>query len=944
MKKHLLLIFLLSVSITTLAQKDGMVRGLVTDTSSKQALAEATVTILNAKDSTLVSFARTNKNGFFSIKGLDNGNYRLLITHIGYRNVNKFFLISDALKDIDFGTITINNTSNMLDEVVVTQERPPVTIRNDTIEFNAASFKTRPNAVVEDLIKRLPGAQVDKDGTIRVNGEKITRVLVDGKEFFGNDPKMATKNLPAEAVEKVQVFDRKSDQSRFTGFDDGNSEKAINLTIKPDKKNGIFGRATAGGGDKGRYQGNFNVNSFNKEKQISAIGMGNNTNKDGFSFMDIMNFSGGGASGGRGMVQIDNSSSALPIQGSGNNQGISTTWAGGLNFNNTFQKKLELNGSYFYNNIGNSKIENIKQQWLLPGNNFNTYRNNNTNTGNQNHRINFSSDYKIDTANSVKFTSAVNYQQSSLTTNNQYQSLSIKNTMLNSGYSKSSNSGNGYSWNNSVLFRHRFPKKGRTLSTTLSFNINNTNSNGSLLSENDLYNPQTGTLQSADTLDQINNQDNDSKTYGAVVSYTEPLSKKSLLEFNYNFNSTVSNTARTTYDFDDNTGKHSIKNNQLSNVFDNTYTYHRAGTNFRHQRSKYNFAVGASFQQAFLNSNYTVLATDSSIHRSFQNLLPNANFQYSFNRSKNLRFVYNTATRQPSVTQLQPVADNTDPLNITIGNPDLKQEYTHRMQLNYIAFDPFRRTSFFSMLSATTTNNKIVNADQLGAQGQRITRPVNADGAYTLFGNMSWGFPFRKLKSTINLNTSLTQSRSISFVNSNKNFITNRTATQGVTWTFTHKEVFDFTAGANVNFNSARYSLEGNRNQDYWNQNYTLEANLYLPKGFSMATDIDYTTRTGLSEGYNADVWLWNAGVAKQLFKNKKGELRLQVYDLLNQNKGIKRSTTQNYIQDSEYNVLRRFWQLSFTYSISRFAGKNIAAPRQRGNNIQIIGPPRGGM
>jgi hypothetical protein len=339
-----------------------------------------------------------------------------------------------------------------------------------------------------------------------------------------------------------------------------------------------------------------------------------------------------------------------------------------------------------------------------------------------------------------------------------------------------------------------------------------------------------------------------------------------------------------------------------------------------------------------------VLATDSSIHRSFQNLLPNANFQYSFNRSKNLRLVYNTSTRQPSVTQLQPVADNTDPLNITTGNPDLKQEYTHRMQLNYIAFDPFRRTSFFTMFSATTTNNKIVNADQLGAQGQRITKPVNANGAYTLLGNMSWGFPFRKLKSTVNLNTSLTQSRSISFVNSNKNYITNRTATQGVTWTYTHKENFDFTAGANVNFNSARYSLEGNRNQDYWNQNYTLEANLYLPKGFSLATDIDYTTRTGLSEGYNADVWLWNAGVAKQLFKNKKGELRLQVYDLLNQNKGISRSTTQNYIQDSEYNVLRRFWQLSFTYSISRFAGKNIATPRQRGNNIQIIGPPRGGM
>ncbi|HTE09896.1 MAG TPA: outer membrane beta-barrel protein [Chitinophagaceae bacterium] len=944
MKIYLLVIIILTASLLTVqGQKEGSIKGAIKDTASGLLLNGATVTVLLAKDSSLVNFSRTNSNGYFSIHNLENGGYRLLVTHVGYINISKPFVISAALTDIDFGTLIISNKSTLLQEVTVIQEKPPVVIRNDTLEYNAGSFKTKPNAVVEDLLKKLPGIQVDKDGKVKSNGEEVKRVLVDGKEFFGNDPKMATKNLPADAIDKVQVFDRKSDQSRFTGFDDGNSEKTINLTIKPDKKNGVFGKATAGAGDKGLYQGSLNVNSFSGARQLSAIGMLNNTNKQGFSFMDILNFTGGlpgaGGRGGAGM-QIDLNSMGLPIQGAANNQGITTTKAGGLNYNNTFQKNLDVTSSYFYNRLQTGKTEKVLQQWLLPGNNFNTTKDNNSNNTNESHRVNITGDYKIDSANSIKLSSSVNRQQSQYNINSNYNAIATAGNLLNDGHTNSFIEGDGYSWNNNALFRHRFPKKGRTFSANLSFNLNNSNSNGGLQSLNNYYLPNGG-LQQSDTINQVNSQDNSSRNYGAVLSYTEPLSKKSLLEFNYNFNAVHSVSDKTTFDFDKLSGKHTSLNDALSNGFLNDYMYHRPGINWRFQQKKYNFTVGAAVQQASLDSKFHIMAKDSAIERSFVNFLPNAHLQYNVNQFKNIRVLYNTFTRQPSVTQLQPLTDNTDPLNIKVGNPDLKQEYYHRLQTEYISFDPYRHTSFFAALTAGLTGNKIVNADQVGAQGQRITQPVNVNGAYNVNVNTSWGFPVKKIKSKLNLNSSLAKTHNIGFVNAGKNNINAWNASQELTWNYTYKELLDLSAGAELIYNDVKYSLQKQQNVQYWNQHYTFEINLYLPKGFSFASDVDYTTRSGLAQGYNLTAVLWNAGIAKQVFKNKKGELRFQVYDILNQNIGVSRSSNQNYIEDLSYNVLKRFWQLSFTYNISRFAGKNIAAPGSKGSNIQVINQGR---
>ncbi len=821
----------------------------------------------------------------------------------------------------------------MLDEVKVVQEVAPVTLRNDTIEYNAGSFKTKPNAVVEDLLKRLPGVQVDKDGKIKANGEEVKKVLVDGKQFFGNDPKVATKNLPADVVDKVQVFDKKSDQSQFTGIDDGNSEKTINLTVKPEKKNGVFGKAAVGAGSEGRYQGNFNVNKFKGERQFSAIGMANNTNKQGFSFFDILNFTGGlGGPGDKGGIVI--SKDALPMSGFSNgNSGLTTTWAGGLNFNDTYNKKVEVNGSYFYNRLEDEIDQKTNREYLVPGNTFTRAQQSITRRINENHRLNFSSDYKIDSMNSIKVLSTANIQEGKSDNHSNFSSLTSKGISLNDGTSSTDGTSNGYSWNNNMLWRHKFAKKGRTLSANLTFNINHGENNNQLASITNFY--ESGIQNAADTIDQLNKQDGSSQTYGTVLSYTEPLSKKSLLEFNYNFNQTKSSSGRETFDVDHGTGKNPEKNDLLSNEFDNSYDYNRAGINWRVQEKKYNLTIGGNLQFASLATDFHFMGIDSSIAKSFINFLPTARLEYNINKFRSLRFNYNSFTRQPSPSQLNPIIDLSDPLNIRVGNPNLSQEYMHNVVIHYASFDPFRRTSFFSMLNFSATDNRIVSYDQIDSQGIRKTSFTNVDGVYTIMGSGSWGLPVRAINSNLNLNTNISQSRNINFINTEENIINSWNLSQEARLNFVHKEVLDLSLGANISYNGVRYSLPGQENTNYWDQEYSIDMNLYLPKGFSIANEFSFNRNTGYATGFNTSISLWNMGLAKQVFKNKKGEVKMQVFDILNQNVGISRTANQNYIEDVQTKILSRYFLVSFSYNLSKFAGKMMPMKK---DNIQIIG------
>jgi hypothetical protein len=943
MRRFFTLLFIVSIAGPLAAQKNGTVKGIAFDTLSKQQVGAATITVLERKDSSLVTFTMTGADGRFEIKGLANGDYRLLISHVNYHNNNKYFSISDSLKDADLGTMVMNDKAKVLAEVVLENEAPPITLINDTIQYNAGSFKTAPNASVEQLLKKLPGVKVEKDGTVKAQGETVTKVLVDGKEFFGNDPKVATKNLPADAVDKVQVYDRQSDQAQLTGFEDGNYEKTINLKLKKDKKKGLFGKVNAGVGNKDRYEGRFNVNSFKGARQLSAIGMGNNTNAEGFSFMDILNFTGELSRmqrGGGGNININLSTSdasAMGYTGSNPNSGINTAWGGGLNYNNIIGKKLDLQSNYFYNRFNPNTESHIQRQYLLPDTSYynsNSYADNLNNT----HRANLNLLYQLDSLNSIRVIPSFSYQQTRNRSNTDYQTMSKQQSMINDGYSNSISNSEGYNFRNEIAWRRKFLRKGRTFSLTLQTTLNETDGDGSLSSINSFYQPN-GSLSRKDTLNQQHTTTGSLRGYTARAVYTEPLGKRTLMEFSIGKSNTRNLSEKLTYDYNKNNGKYDVQNAFLSNDFENSFGFTNAGFRIRNQQKKYNFSLGVNWQQSDLDGKIISGTKDSLISKRFQNLLPNARFQYNFTRFKNLSLTYNTNTNQPSMTQLQPVPDVSNPLNIRDGNPDLKQEYNHNLQANLALVSPFSSKNLFFFLRAQAAQNKIVNYDSLNQlTGVRKTKPVNVNGVYNLSANFSYSRPVRFLKGNIELSSNVGYNRGKQLINTltspmEENAIGVFSVGPELRLDMTPTDKFNLVLGTSLNHNNTTYSLQPGLSNNYLSQEYSASVDWELPKGFFFSTDFTYTVNSQRAAGFNLKVPLWNASISKQMLRFNRGELKFSARDLLNRNVGISRNTSNNFIEDSRVLTLRQFFLLSFTYSLSK-TGLNNAG---RGGGMRVI-------
>lgn len=934
--RQLYFIFILLVgSISAYSQKSGSVKGIAYDTLSQKALSDATITVLLKKDSSLVSFSMTDNAGRFFLDNISTGEYRLLITHIGYHNSSHLFAISDTNKSIDLGNVVMNDRTRVLEEVTVTNEAPPVTLIGDTVQYNANSFKTQPNASVEQLLKKLPGVQVQKDGTVKAQGQTVSRVLVDGKEFFGNDPKMATKNLPADAVDKLQVYDKLSDQAQITGFDDGNSEKTINLKLKKDKKKGVFGKISGGGGTDDRFEGRFNVNSFKGARQMSAIGMANNTNAEGFSFMDMMNFTGELGrimKGGNGNINInitDDDPNAAML--GGNNQGIKTIWGGGLNYNNIIGNKIDFTSNYFYNRYNPKTESQVQRQYILPDSSYFYNQNSVNNTINNSHRLNFSVDYPIDSFHSLKISPSLGYQQTKSQFLSDYVQSGEGGMVSNKGYNNSITNSTAYNFRNDLLFRKKFRRRGRTFSLSLQTTLNNSDGDGNLQSVNESF-IRNGGSSLPDTINQRITNQGDLRGYTARAVYTEPVFKKSLLEFSVGKSNTKSISEKITYDYDKGSGKYNELNDSLSNDFQNIYGYTNAGLRLRTQKKKYNYAIGLSWQRAELEGKIISGSKDSVIAKIFTNLLPSARFQYNFTRHKNLTVNYRSFTNQPSASQLQPVPDISDRLNIKEGNPDLKQEYTHNIQINYAGVNPFKNKNIFAFFNLNRTDNKIVNADTLFGNGVKKTKPVNVNGVYNLSGDINVGLPARFLKGSVRIGSNVSYNGGRQFINGESNRINTFSAgpTLGIDMSPTDK--IDWSISAGMNYNNTKYSLQPVFNTTYFSQLYEAEFNWQLPKGFYFSTDFGYTINNQRASGFNTQVPLWNASVSRQFLRFNRGELKLRVNDILNRNIGISRSSNQNYIEDSRVNTLRRFALLTFTYSLSK-TGLNTG----KGGDIRVI-------
>lgn len=938
MQKYLLLLIACFSVLTSRAQKNGSVQGIILDTA-RQPVASVTVTLLQKKDSALVSFTMTDDKGRFALTGIHSGTYRLLFTHINYHNASRLITTDTGIPDINLDTIILYDRHRALQEVEVTAEAPPVTLIGDTIQYNAGSFKTQPNADVEHLLKKLPGIQVAKDGTIKAQGQKVNRVLVDGKEFFGTDPTIATKNLPADAVDKVQVYDRLSDAAQLTGFDDGNSEKTIDLKLKQEKKKGLFGMATAGAGTRNRYEGRFNVNSFKGARQFSAIGMANNTNAQGFSFMDLMNFTGEMnrlRQGGNGNISLtlNTDNAAIGLTGNDNKNGIKTIWAGGLNYNNTIGNKTDLTGNYFFNHYNPHQESNIQRQYFLPDSSYFYDQHAVSDNLNNSHRFNLSADVHIDSLNSIKISSSIGYQETSNDNNNSYKTYLEDQQPVNQGFSKSHSSGDGMNLRNDVLFRRKFRRIGRTLSLSIQSSFNQSKSNGSLFSVNQFN--YTGSSRSVyDSINQQNFSSGNLNGYTARAVYTEPAFKHSLLEFALSHSSTTNTSDKTTYDYNDQNSKFDLLNDSLSNNFKNGYNYTNAGWRLLVKQKNISLAAGADWQQAMLEGTITASDKDSVIRRTFYNLLPSLRFKYSFTRYRNLDISYAAVTNQPDISQLQPVPDISDPLNIREGNPNLRQEFTHALQLIFMSVNPFENRNLFAFFNLQETQHKIVNNDEIDSLGIKHTQPVNVNGAYNMTGNINLGLPLHLLKGSVSLGSNMGYSKTKQFINDEANII--RTATLGPTVRLDiyPSDKLDLSLSADFDYYKTSYSLQKAFNTHYFSQQYESEMNWQLPADFYFTTSFTYTVNNQRAEGFNARVPLWNAAFSRQFLRFNKGELKLSVFDILDKNVGISRSSNQNYVEDSRINNLQRFFMLSFTYSLN----KSGVHAGNTGGGVRIMRP-----
>jgi hypothetical protein len=920
-------VFLANICLPAVAQQGvtGSISGTVSDTSGKQSMNGATLALFNLNDSSAAPRYETAKaKGAFMLRSIAEGRYRLLVTFEGYENISKIFAITKEKPVVDLGNLVMARKSTMLQEVII--EKPPITIKKDTVEFDAGSYKTKPNAVAEDLFKKLPGVQVDKSGTITAQGETVTRILVDGKRFFSNDPKLASKNLPPDIIDKIQVFDDLSDQSKFTGFDDGNRVKTINIVTKKDKRKGYFGKAMLGAGSNEAYDNSVNIHRFNGSQQLSVIGQANDLNKQNYGVQDVL---GGGRGGG--------------ASAAGTGPGVTSTWAGGLNYRDNWSPASLVYGSYFFNSQHVSTAQqNLTQNIISDSSTFNA-QDNSSIRRNQNHRINFNLEQQLDSSNSLIFRPNIGFQHTTSVSSQQtkYTEGTIDGAAVYNTKSNGAQENDGNSGQYDLLFRHKFEKKFRTLS--LGMNVQNNLNNG--VGSNYAINAHFSPINRIDTLNQRIVTHSEGLTVSPTLSYTEPVGKNQILEFNYNYSYSKNISNRSTYSLNNASSKYDQFDSLFSNAFANTYNSNRFTLNYRIQNLKYNLSIGSGLQSGNLSSINSTKKTAVSQH--YINLTPGVNFQYLFSKTRNLRINYSGRTGQPSVSQLQPIPTTSDSINFYQGNPSLKQQFTHSLRMLYTNFNTANQHVMFATFNASMISNDIQNSVVYlpatgSSKGSQITTPVNLNGTFNLSGYFNYGLPLKKPKSNLNFITNLAYGQNQTLVNSRSSYSKNTTLGETLSWTTNLKDNFDMNLSSATTYYIARNTLQPTQNLNYYTEVVSAEFTYYTKSGWLVAADFDYTYNGSRPAGYNSSVPLLNPAIAKQIFKNKQGEIRLSVFDLLNQNTSVTRSFSANYVKDTKSNVLTRYALLTFTYNLRRFAGQGQRMPGMLRRNNPMRNLPDG--
>lgn len=893
--------------------------GRVKDQIAGTTLPGATVMLLNKSDSTFYKYSITNAEGVFFIKQAKAGDYLLQISFVGYQtHYQPITINSNTPQENDLGDILLSIKAELIKTVEIQDELIPIMIKKDTVEYNADAFKTQPDANVGDLLKKLPGVEVGKDGTVKAQGENVKKILIDGKEFFGDDTKLATDNLPADMVKKVQVYDDMSDMSKITGIDDGDRSKTINLKLKKDRKKGLFGNAEIGGGIdddvNAMYENKFNINKFTEGMQLSTLGMINNTNKQGFSYRDYLNFVGGAQNAGGGFRDLSNNSNGVPIGSGSTNDGLTQTLAGGLNLNYDFSPKITFSGNYFYNQLDKDIVSIANRQYITDADssNFKSLQNNVENQFNQNHRLNLKYVQKIDSTQDLTIKTNFTFSDGRNSNYTSNDNITFDGFYLNRSNSNNNSSGNDISGNGSVLYGKRFNKIGRSFVANFALGNFENDKTYDISTFKNIFVRDTTTKQ---TQISLNTQFN----YDGKITYTEPYAKGKYLELSFQRKNFQTTYKKDFFDINLLTNDE-LFNNRLSLNYNNLFVFNQYGLGTKIIYGKSNLTFGVAAQQSELSGE--IITNTSTIKRTDWNFLPNLKWTYQMKSTGRITFDYNTTIQQPSIEQLQPTLNNSNPINLYQGNPDLKPEYNHSAVARLMKFDQFTFTNIFAMINANYTRNKITNSQTIDNFFVTTTTPINVDADYFVSAYFYYGTPIRPIKSKINIGLNSTYNKSIVFINTLKNNVDRFSHTIDLSLENRNKEVFDTKAGTRISLNSTEYSANTSLNQNFLSTQYYGDFLVEFLKNYTFSTSAEYTIYSGNQFTDNPKVPIWKAFISRRFLKGNAGLIKFSVYDIFNQNIGINRTSQFNYIEDQRINSLGRYYLVSLSYKITRFGGK----------------------
>lgn len=930
MRSLLLLFSLLTLTNTSIAQSPGKItiKGVLKDTLGEY-VPFATVMLLSPKDSTLQNFTTTTDKGEFRFSGVKNTSYLLKISHMTFMPFQKNISFSGS-EVSDLGVLYLKPISQTLMEVVIKAAKAPLYIKGDTVEYDATTFKVPPGSTVEDLLRRLPGIEVDVDGNISTQGKNVRRLYVDGKTFFGDDPKSATKNLGADAVSKVQVFDEKSEQTKLTGIDDGSKEKAMNLELKDEYKNGKFGKVSISAGTLERWAGSGNFNRFNKQSQLSFIGYANNVNQTGVNWEDYGEFRGNNA-----FNNFDNgdfgfntrrrwfffSSDDSPVSNY-DGKGLTKNFGAGTNFN--YDKKgMKFNASYFYNQTDLDYLQKSQRQTFIDSEssfskfdtlNYSNFKSSHSlasryeNEFNPNDRLIVKGNLRLSGNN----TQSIDNQLFSDLLKLPYNTLNIDNKTDISTIKITS----------AAIYRHLFSKKGRSFALSGGYNRNISDGTEDLNTLNEFFSATTPSEQ----IKQLISNDKNISEFKSSLLYSEPLGSKFFIEGFYNFSDLLNFSNRQAND----QLITKTRIDSLSVYYEQSTLYNRLGTVLRYSNNGFNASAGIAAQSLILKGNYSLDKgmewQDQKNPKSYNNLTPNINLSYDLNRQIHVELAYTNDVQAPGFEALYPVKNTSNPSYQVVGNPSLITEKNHEVELefhywNMASFSNINlSTSYGIKYDPIVYNQQTVFNPDKGAI--TISTPENMDKQNNFRANLWTNIPIIKTKLTLNLNGNFNNSKSPSRINSVLDEVNSKTLGFGASLSLTPNQKLVFTAGANASLSDFSYDVNSIHDQDYYN--YTLRSSIkwQFEKNTFFESNFNYSVYNNSKFDFDQKLPVWNASVRRILGKNKKFELRLAAFDILNKNITLSQYAYRNFVEKSETNTLTRYFTLGVSYNIKGFDTK----------------------